>query len=202
MLITVPVIILSTLTGSANFVINGLVDNTTNSQSYAQIGIGSVSIFIGILTTLGNFFRFAQNSESNRVASISWGKFQRQIAVELALHPKDRIDCMDFLKITRAELDRLIEQSPPIPRSIIQEFEKEFSSVPKLKRPDIAHGIDHTRIYRDEEVEKKVNIIVEEAATPKPSSMRKSFIGASDNSIGGETPTLFELANSDVTVTK
>ena len=149
MLITVPVIVLSTLTGSASFVMNSLVGDNPTGQKYAQIGIGSVSIFTGILTTLGNFFRYAQNSESNRVASIAWGKFQRQIAVELALSPMERLDCSDFLGIARAELDRLIEQSPPIPDGIIIEFEKEFESVPMLKRPDIAHGVEHTHIFKN-----------------------------------------------------
>jgi hypothetical protein len=159
MWITVPVIVLSTLTGSASFLMNSLAGNNQDAQKYAQIGIGGVSIFTGILTTLGNFFRFAQNSESNRVASISWGKFQRQIAVELALHPRERIDCMDFLKITRSELDRLIEQSPPIPDAIIDEFEKEFASTPALKRPDIAHGIDHTHIFRDNDSRMKQLVV-------------------------------------------
>jgi hypothetical protein len=149
MWITVPVIILSTLTGSASFVMNSLVGDNPNGQKYAQIGIGGVSIFTGILTTLGNFFRYAQNSESNRVASIAWGKFQRQIAVELALSPMERLDCSDFLNIARAELDRLIEQSPPIPDKIILEFEKEFEAIPALKRPDIAHGVEHTHIFRN-----------------------------------------------------
>ena len=147
MWITVPVIILSTLTGSANFMLQGVVGDNPSAQKYAQIGIGSVSIFTGILTTLGNFFRYAQNSESNRVASIAWGKFQRQIAVELALHPKERIDSMDFLKICRSDLDRLIEQSPPIPDDVIAEFEKEFESITDFKRPDIAHGVDHTKVF-------------------------------------------------------
>jgi hypothetical protein len=147
--ITVPVIILSTLTGSASFVMNSLVGDNPTSQKYAQIGIGSVSIFTGILTTLGNFFRYAQSSESNRVAGISWGKFQRQIAVELAIHPNERIECSDFLTMCRTELDRLIEQSPPIPDYIVNEFENEFENVPVLKRPDIAHGVEHTRIYKN-----------------------------------------------------
>jgi hypothetical protein len=149
MWITVPVIVLSTLTGSASFIMNSVLGDNMNAQKYAQIGIGGVSIFTGILTTLGNFFRYAQSSEANRVASLSWGKFQRQIAIELALHPIDRLDSMDFLKICRAELDRLIEQSPPIPDEIIEAFEKEFCDNPRLKKPDIAHGIDHTNIFKD-----------------------------------------------------
>ena len=148
MWITVPVIILSTLTGSANFMLQSVIPkDDQNAQKYAQIAIGSVSIFTGILTTLGNFFRYAQNSESNRVASIAWGKFQRQIAIELALHPKERIDSMDFLKICRSDLDRLIEQSPPIPDDIIHAFEAEFNDIKNFKRPDIAHGVDHTKVF-------------------------------------------------------
>jgi hypothetical protein len=149
MWITVPVIVLSTLTGSASFIMNSVLGDNMTAQKYAQIGIGGVSIFTGILTTLGNFFRYAQSSEANRVASLSWGKFQRQIAIELALNPNDRLDSMDFLKICRAELDRLIEQSPPIPDEIIDAFEKEFCNTPRLKKPDIAHGIDHTAIFKD-----------------------------------------------------
>ena len=147
--ITIPVIILSTLTGSANFMMNSLLGDDKEMQKYAQIGIGGVSIFTGILTTLGNFFRFAQNSESNRVASTSWGKFQRQIAVELALHPNDRMDSMDFLKICRSELDRLIEQSPAIPDTVITLFENKFKDKTSLKRPDIANGMDHTHVFDD-----------------------------------------------------
>lgn len=155
MWITVPVIILSTLTGSANFMLQSVVGDDKDVQKYAQIGIGGVSIFTGILTTLGNFFRYAQSSEANRVAGVAWGKFQRQIAVELALHPRERIDCMDFLKICRAELDRLIEQSPPIPDIVIKEFEKEFKDLTQLKKPDIAHGVDHTTVFKDTETRLK-----------------------------------------------
>lgn len=155
MFITVPVIILSTLTGSANFIMGSLLEGDQQGQKYAQIGIGGVSIFTGILTTLGNFFRYAQSSEANRVASISWGKFQRQLDVELKLHPRERIDCMDFLKICRAEFDRLIEQSPPIPDKVIKQFEQEFKDKPDLIRPDIAHGMDHTRIFVDKDTRLK-----------------------------------------------
>lgn len=153
--ITVPVIILSTLTGSANFIIGQVVGDDKTMQTYSQIGIGGVSIFTGILTTLGNFFRYAQSSESHRVAGISWGKFQRQIDVELKLHPKERIDCMDFLKICRAEFDRLIEQSPPIPDKVVLAFEKEFKDMTDLKKPDIAHGMEHTKIFVDKDTRLK-----------------------------------------------
>ena len=145
MYITIPVIILSTLTGTANFALDSFIDRDNYAaKSYAQATIGAISIFAGILTTLGNFLRFAQGSEAHRVSSVAWGKFQRQITVEISIHPNDRMDCMDFLHICRQDLDRLIEQSPPIPDNVIEMFEMEFKDVPNLNRPDICHGLEHT----------------------------------------------------------
>ena len=148
MMITIPVIILSTLTGTANFAVDSFIpEGDPGTKKYVAAGIGAVSIFAGILSTLGNFFQYAQKSESHKVAGINWGKFQRQVTVELAIHPNERIDAMDFLKICRQDLDRLIEQSPPIPDAVIAAFEKEFKTIPNLKVPDICHGIEHTRVY-------------------------------------------------------
>ncbi len=147
MYMTIPVIILSTLTGTASVGIGSIAGGDEEFQKYLNFGIGGVSLIAGILTTLNNFLRFAQLSESNKVAGVAWGKFQRLIAVELALKPDERMDSLDFLKICRADLDRLIEQSPPIPDSIIYAFEREFKDRPNLRRPDICHGLDHTHVY-------------------------------------------------------
>ncbi len=144
--INLPVIILSTLGGTANFGIQSLFDDD-NTKKYASFAIGGISLFAGLLTTIGNYLRYAQFEESHRVASIAWGKFQRLIAVELALNPDDRIDSMDFLKICRADLDRLIEQSPPIPEESIKLFEASFGLITDLKKPDICGALEHTRVF-------------------------------------------------------
>lgn len=147
MSMTIPVIILSTLTGTASVGITGITDGNQELQRYLNFAIGGVSLVAGILTTLNNFFKYAQLSESHRSAGTAWGKFQRLIAVELAQSPNNRMDSLDFLKICRADLDRLIEQSPAIPDEVINAFEKEYKDRPHLKRPDICHGLDHTHIY-------------------------------------------------------
>jgi hypothetical protein len=147
MAMTIPVIMLSTMTGTANFGMGSLFGNDTGSQRFANLAIGGVSLIAGLMTTLGNFLRFAQNMEAHRVAAVSWGKFQRQIAVELSLHPNERHDSMDFIKIQRNELDRLIEQSPPIPEKVISRFEKQFKST-AIKKPDICNHLERTSIYK------------------------------------------------------
>ena len=147
MRMTIPVIVLSTLTGTASVGISSIAGGDEQVQKYMNFGIGGLSLIAGILTTLNNFLRYAQLSESNKVAAVAWGKFQRLIAVELALNPLERMDSLDFLKICRADLDRLIEQSPPIPDTVINSFEREFKDNKKLRRPDICHGLDHTKVF-------------------------------------------------------
>ena len=188
MWITIPVIILSTLTGTANFALDGFIPpEDEDAKKYAQAAIGGVSIFAGILTTLGNFLRFAQGTEAHRVAGIAWGKFQRQIAVELAIAPKDRIDCMDFLKICRAELDRLIEQSPPIPDDVIAAFIKEFEDKPNVKKPEICDGMEHTTVYDNRDTILK-QITAEAALTllHKKKMLREEIVPDLNKLIGRE----------------
>ena len=148
--INLPVIILSTLGGTANFGIQSIF-STDSQKQLASFAIGTVSLVAGIMTTIGNYLRYAQLEESNRIASIAWGKFQRLIAVEISLHPNERLDSLDFLKICRADLDRLIEQSPPIHAEAIKLFEKKFGHIKDLKKPDICGALEHTHVYESSE---------------------------------------------------
>lgn len=152
--ITLPVIILTTLGGTANFGIQSLFSSDSAKQT-ASFAIGGISLIAGLMTTIGNYLRYAQSEEANRVASIAWGKFQRLIAVELALKPDDRMDSLDFLKICRSDLDRLIEQSPPIPEKVIHLFKVEFDTIPNLKKPDVCGALEHTRVFESSDTRLK-----------------------------------------------
>ena len=120
-IITIPVIILSTLTGSASIGLTSLSDPI--DIKYGQFVIGIASLSAGILSTIGNYFRYAQKSEAHKLAAIAWRKINRNIINTLS--QKESINA-DFINTTRQELDRLIQQSPPIPDDIINSFEKEF----------------------------------------------------------------------------
>ena len=125
MILTIPVIVLSTLTGTANFGLGSTVPE--NFQTVAQLSIGGVSLFTGIISTVTNFLRYAQRMEAHRGAAISWGKLYRKISVELALARPIREKCMDFILVCRSEMDRLTEQSPSIPNDILKKFKSEFT---------------------------------------------------------------------------
>lgn len=148
--ISLPVIFLSTISGFANIGVQAIL-NSEEEKKYASFAIAGISLLAGLLTTIGDRLRYAQLEESHRVAAIAWGKFQRLIAVELALNPNDRMDSLDFLKICRADLDRLIEQSPPIPKESISLFERKFGKIKDLKKPDICGALEHTHVFESSE---------------------------------------------------
>jgi hypothetical protein len=143
-----PIIILSTVGGAANFAMNSISQDPT-IQKYIQLGLGGLSIATGILTTIANRLGYASSSEAHRGASISWGKFNRLIVIELSLHPDERMEAFAFMKMFRIELDRLIEQSPTIPEAVINNFIYEFKETLDVKKPDITGDLEHTRIFSD-----------------------------------------------------
>jgi len=116
---------MSTISGTASFAQGSL---PVSMQTYAPMVIGSVNIFIGILTTIQQYLKISEYNESHRVSAIAWDKFARNIRIELAKHPDERSsDAGHFLKTNRDEFDRLMETSPSIPIPIVDEFLETFS---------------------------------------------------------------------------
>ena len=133
-LFTIPVIIISTLTGTANFSQGTIIQIYPDFDLYLPLVIGALNLISGIVTTIGQFLRVSELNEANRNASISYGKFARNISTELSLPPNERTySGLDFIQICRNEMDRLIEQSPEIPMKIINKFEhnKKFKDIIK-----------------------------------------------------------------------
>jgi hypothetical protein len=119
-LFVIPVIIISTLTGTANFAQDKITDQ--GKRNIFVMVTGGLNIFAAIVTTIGQFLKVSEMNEGHRVASYSWGKYYRHIKTELAKHPLDRINPADMISMAKEEYDRLLELSPMIPKKIIQEF--------------------------------------------------------------------------------
>ena len=124
------------------------------SKSMASAIVGGVNIFAGIVSTLQNFLKVAELMEGHRIAGVSWGKLQRNIAIELALDPERRVIQGDFLKLSRAEYDRLIEAGPIIDDGVINQFNKKFKNY-QVSIPSICNGLDKCKIYK---VEKSLSL--------------------------------------------
>lgn len=143
-LFSIPVIVLSTLTGACNVGLSSYVPE--DDQQTAQAIVGGVNIFAGILGTLQTFLGVAEQMEASRSASVSWSKLGRNVSIELAIDPSRRTNCHDFLSVCRAEYDRLIEQSPIISDDIIAQFKSKFKNY-DVSVPSIANGLDKVKIF-------------------------------------------------------
>jgi hypothetical protein len=149
---SIPIIVLSTLTGTANF-----------ADSYVPVGfkqgfsaiVGGFNILCGILGTLMSFLKYAEIYEASRIASVAWSKFGRNIQIELALKDDKRKNCRDFLKVSRAEYDRLLESSPNIDQDIITIFNKRFKDdYEHVRKPIICNGLKEVVIYKEHKLPK------------------------------------------------
>jgi hypothetical protein len=153
--LTIPVIIMSTLSGTASFSISSF---PTALQGYMPMVIGGVNIIVGIIQTVTQFLRVNELTESHRVASITYGKFARNITTELSLPPNCRsYNGLDFVQMCRTEMDRLIEQSPIIPMHLLTTFDsnKDYQSITKPEVLTISNIIE----YQPTEDEKMVDMI-------------------------------------------
>ena len=143
---TIPVIIMSTLTGTANFAQDRFPENI---KPMAQMGIGAVNIFAGILTTIAQFLKIGELNEAHRVSSISWDKFYRNIKVELAKSRDERMHVGHMLKMCKEEYDRLMETSPSVDEKIIKLFNDKFP-VKKIEISDKENEVERPDIMRPE----------------------------------------------------
>jgi hypothetical protein len=78
--------------------------------------------------------------EGHRVASVQYGKVSRTIRLELTLPLSERTQSgTNMIENMRAEYDRLIEQSPNVPKKIIDAFDREFPDDNTFFKPEIMH---------------------------------------------------------------
>lgn len=134
---TLPVIVLSTITGTANFAQEQFPESI---RSAVPAIIGGLNLIAGIIATIMQFLKINELMESHRSASQLYGKLSRKIRLELNLPLVDRAsDGAQMVHDCQQEMDRLIEQSPPIPKKILTAFDKEFPDDNIFRKPEILH---------------------------------------------------------------
>ena len=143
---TIPVIIMSTISGTASFALENF---PSEYKLIAQMAIGTVNITAGIITTVQQFLKITQKLEAHRVSCLSWGKFCQDIKVELTKNPKDRDGPLEMMKMFKDEFDRFIEISPDIEDFVIAEFKSKFGNKKEEEMSPIEVNKKYTRIMSD-----------------------------------------------------
>ena len=164
---TIPVIVMSTLTGTANFAQSKIPDSFLN---YAVMIIGGINILAGIITTIQQFLKINELNEAHRVASISWDKFYRRLKVELSKNPSERQFVREFFNSATDEYDRLMESSPMIDEDILKLFKNTFEGnftkeavkieFKELSKPEICDKLETVKksIYKKSQEYRKDQI--------------------------------------------
>lgn len=130
-----PVIVLSTITGTANFAQSTLPPSI---QPAAPSIIGGLNLIAGLIATIMQFLKVNELMENHRTAALGHGSLSRNIRLQLAL-PRDerKKEGLKFVEECKSTYDSLLEQSPPIPKKILVNFDKEYPIEGVFTKPEI-----------------------------------------------------------------
>jgi len=143
--IALPVIIFSTISGSAS-----IASNQFGDSKYIPIGIGALSIMVGILSTINSYFSWAKRAENHRISALNYSKLYLFISIELSLPREKRMNPRDFIKVIREQIERLGEISPPVADDIIKQFRNEFDGkYPNVSKPEVTNGLVEIKVYKE-----------------------------------------------------
>ena len=139
-----PIIVLSALSGTGNFI-------SANFPAYASIivlAVGGVSIFTSIISSVAQFLKVSQLSESHRMSYLSWEKFHSTIKFQLNKRRANRENIKDFLSIVVPEYQRLKEISAEIPKHIFEQA-KNRKTLKQMKVPYLLNGFHPVVAFKE-----------------------------------------------------
>lgn len=142
----IPIILLSTVSGSVNLVV-GSMGNATQCDdrvNYMQIAIGIMGMSTAAMTAIYNFLKVPQRVERHDMFKNEFDRLAREILVESTLLETDAQNYVSIgviLRKMQEEFDRLGEKAPPIPNMIEKRLLKE-----KMKEPNLDIQVSDKRV--------------------------------------------------------
>ena len=143
-----PVVILSVLSGSGNF----LAGQFAVVEKHLIIGIGCISIFTSIISSVSQYLKLAELSENHRIAGLAWGKFYAKLKFSLLLQRRDRGDCREFFVGITSDYERLCEISPGLLESFKKRLKKKLEKrdLGEFRIPFYMNGYQHIDVPDEE----------------------------------------------------
>ncbi len=143
-----PIIILSVVSGSANFISSSFPDQ----QAYIVLGVGGISIMTSIISSISQFLKLGEYAEGHRIAYNAWEKFYARINIQLKMKRENRENANEFLIQAQAEYLRLKEMSPDVPGNISREVSsKNKDTLVNMHAPVLISGFRPVKPFIDEE---------------------------------------------------
>ena len=144
-MITIPMIIVSIVNGSINFTIVGNNSSSKVVTLFIPLLVGTLNIVTAVLSSLTKFFKTAEMVEKHEMSHRQFNILVRNISLELSLPPSQRKSPTESLNLSRYDLDRIVNEAPRIPATVIVEFNKQFPY--KQNKPEIANFFNKITIH-------------------------------------------------------
>ena len=142
-----PIIILSALSGTGNFI----SANFPEYSEYIILGVGGVSIFTSIISSVAQFLQISQLGENHRMSYLSWEKFHSTIKFQLKKRKIARDNIKDFIGLIIPEYQRLKEISADIPKHILENMKNNKKKLKDMQVPYMLNGFHPVTPYKEEE---------------------------------------------------
>lgn len=168
--IQIPSIVLASITGFL----------AATSVLVPPVGIGGMSLAVGVLNTVSSYYKYAQRSESHRLTALLYLKIYKNIEVELALPVNQRVNAIMLLRDLRQNLARVAEIAPLIPSFAIDKYNRIFKTSP-VSSPIVTKGIDVITVCLNEQH------TIEEYPPPPPPIDEPKLVTRSWPSVSSQT---------------
>ena len=144
-MISIPVIVLSTLTGFLSASSGSVIPNGPETS----MALGGISVAVGILQTISSKFGWAKRAEGHRVAYLSYSELFNFIDVEMKLKRDERMNPEDLIKTIRETMKRLSSTAPAMPASVLERFALQFEEE-QVSKPAETNGLSKITVYNEE----------------------------------------------------
>jgi hypothetical protein len=138
-----PSIILATFSGAGSIGADKLLP-----FNGAATLVGIISLVVGTLQTIQNYFAFSKNAEGHRIAALQYGKLHSQLQTQLALPRRERKRAEEIIDWLQQERDRLSEIVPLIPAPIKKMFHDKFGTIENFAMPANLNGLTPVFVTR------------------------------------------------------
>ena len=147
---SLPIIVLSSIAGSSNFVSGSLTNKLV--ERYLILGTGILSVTVAILSAIKEKLKLGQYEESHRSAIQSWNKLRNKITFCMQLREEHRDDLGTFMQDVKTEYDRLFENSPTVGHKFVRALQRkiEREADDQLAVPHYLNGMTHFQPFAED----------------------------------------------------
>jgi len=198
--LTVPVSVLSLVTGTMSFSFKLFPDEWQDS---VPLIVGGIGMFVGVMSMITQKLQLSERMEGHRMAALSYTKIAATITEQLSLSIIDRnLGGLESVEFYRIEFDRLNEQSPKPVKESLKQFYEMIDRRKREGKPDIAIppilDVRHVEIFDDSNLLKVVDRLMAPIHSRRQSISMAAGAVTSPRSHNSDSATVIERKLSDL----